>query len=380
MISRPRHVAAVIAALAAMGCDDRPTLEQTKTVASPLTSASPDGTHPEVVAITKRRQGCESAFIESFCTGVLVAPGVILTAAHCALAESALDIEVFVGSDVNASGGRFHGVVAQAIHPGYDEQTFDNDLALLWLDEPMTVLPIVRGDEPSVGELVTVVGFGGDENGGGGQRRIGTSQVESISGDLIRTVAAPSLACGGDSGAPALRDGKLVGLVRSGDPQCKTFANLTRLDVAWQTFIGKAIASPPVPSRPVVANEQICRGPCVDDADCPRGMLCLPERELGNLCGYASLRSGTFGEVCTSDAACSSGKCAQVASGDLGRACRCFTNCRDLPRPKTSQFEFEGGCAMGTGTTDLTGLFSLGFLWSTAHRARRRTRAGSQRP
>ena len=40
------------------------------------------------------------------------------------------------------------------------------------------------------------------------------------------------------------------------------------------------------------------------DEDCPRGMLCLPERSLGNVCGYATLRSGVLAGPCTDDAQC----------------------------------------------------------------------------
>lgn len=377
MTTRLRGRIATAFLAVSIGCAEEPPDDHAVSAhAAPLTGATKDGAHPEVVAIVKRRHACDTKFVESFCTGALIAKGVVLTAAHCALAEPALDVEVFAGADVNQSGGRFHGVVAQLVHPGYDPESFTNDLALLWLDEPMTATPLVRGPDPAVGDIVTMVGYGGDENGGGGERRVGTSRVTAVDAQATRTEASPALACGGDSGGPALKDGKLVGVVRSGDPTCASFANLTRLDGAWGTFVEPALATPPKRRRRVTATEPLCVERCVDDVDCPAGMLCLPERELGNHCGYATLRSGAFGETCTSNDACASHDCAQVGAGDQDRECRCFTSCRDLPPVVVARpTELEGGCAVGPTTPDLVAISGLLFAWATARRARRRTRA-----
>lgn len=333
-----------------------------------------DATRTSVVAITRRRSRCQTKFVESFCTGSLIAPGVVLTAAHCALAEPWLDIEVFVGANVNAPGGRFHGVAAAAVHPAYDERTFENDLALLWLAEAPAAAPLARGGGLAVGDEVEIVGYGGDENGGGGERRAGTSRVVSAQQGVARTEAGPALACGGDSGAPALQKGAIVGVVRSGDPRCESFANVTLLDGAWESFVAPALARPPTTTRAVTPSEPLCRATCTRDGDCPRGMLCLPERGVGNLCGYATLRSGAFGAPCASDDACGpDGACAQVGAGDLDRECRCFTPCRDLPAPApVGGAELEGGCT--TATAGRAGAWIIGacLMLATASRPRRR--------
>lgn len=312
---------------------------------------------PEVVAIVKRRVRCAEPFVESFCSGVLISERVVLTAAHCALVQPALDIEVYVGNAANSGTGRFYAVADQLVHPNYDEVSYDNDLALLQLAESPSVTPVKIGAEGDLvdGSLVNVIGFGGDGNGSDGKKMRGDSVITNIDTKLLRTEPSPSLACGGDSGAPVFFDDAsgrhLVGIVRSGDEMCVEYTNATRVSYYWDSFIRPYVDNLPAPTKQAVSlSQNMCSVACESDDQCPRGMLCLPERELGMICGYAELRSGVISTTCEQDSDCDSGLCAASGPGDTGRTCGCFDNCRDLvPAPQsvdTNSLEVGGGCTI----------------------------------
>ena len=78
-----------------------------------------------------------------YCTGALVAPSVVLTAAHCAvrLTDKALPSWVFtVGTgrvDLRDSrSGQVLGVSSVVLYPGWNEITRRGDIALLQLSQP----------------------------------------------------------------------------------------------------------------------------------------------------------------------------------------------------------------------------------------------------
>jgi V8-like Glu-specific endopeptidase len=346
--ARPRRRAAGLACAIAMAiavgaCEARTADAEVAASAVAIVAGTPDPDDPAVVAIVRRRVHCHEAFVETVCTGTLIDARVVLTAAHCLVGQPALDVEVFVGPRANGAGGRFYAVADQRVHPGYDPSTYENDLALLQLAIAPGVAPIAldAAPLPAVGATVRVVGYGGDGNGGGtdGVKQAGTSTLAAIEPRLIRTEPGPSLACGGDSGAPVFADdatgsggAHLIGVVRSGDAACATYTNATLVAPYLDAFVRPYLAALPTPSRRAASlSAPLCEAHCSVDDDCPRGMLCLPERELGNLCGYAEQRSGVIEKPCAEDAECGAAGaiCAASVAGDEGRTCGCFTTCRD---------------------------------------------------
>lgn len=91
------------------------------------------------------------------CTGTLIRPDVVLTAAHC----EALHTRVFIGNDVNRKG-RIVGVRHHVRHPKFSA-AYRNDLMLLFLERKVTgVKPRALAADALIDEALDgrVVGFG----------------------------------------------------------------------------------------------------------------------------------------------------------------------------------------------------------------------------
>jgi V8-like Glu-specific endopeptidase len=333
------------------------------TTAGPIVDGTVDAGDPAVVAIGARRVGCGED-LAARCTGTLIAPRLVLTAAHCVIdPRLSSELEVFFGSATDAPGPQIRRVVHVAPHPDYRDDGDDADLAALILDEPAPVapLPLDPGtlDDAWIGAAVRLVGFGQPSSTEltTGTKRAGTAVITEMDAATFRIEADPAMSCHGDSGGPVLatRDGGevLIGVTSRGDPGCVVYGQNVRVDSFRASFLAAWIdaaatwPTPPAGDGDTLASlaDAICTQPCIDDAACPAGLVCRPSPGpdgIANRCALPGLVAGSFGDACTGDATCND-RCVRLSAGDSPDACRCYQACADAPTTEPG-----GGCQIGS--------------------------------
>jgi hypothetical protein len=333
----------------------------------------------------------------ALCTATLIAPNLLLTARHC-VSPGTGDEHVLCGdselqdpypasaffttNDPRPSEDSpvFHAAAVRVPRQGGDTCGYDIALIILKENVPANVsTPAVpRIDrEVAPGELYTAVGYGVNEQGNPNSSRmqLGGLRIACEPGTCGEGVESTEFRgetgiCSGDSGGPALdQDGKVVGVVSRGGPDCSTpvYGTVT----AWSDFLidtAKDAASlgdyeppfwvttrssdPPVEEVPPPGAEG---DPCSGASACETGLVC-----------YAS--AGSSDSVCAAT-------CERTADCGSGLVCE-DAGAVSVCAPPSGSGDESGGCAVAAplAPADARGWRALGAalaLCALQRRARR---------
>ncbi len=164
---------------------------------------------------------------DSFCSGTLIAPDLVLTAAHCILDDNLYailptnEILIFKGSKTSpvANDGKYIHVKKVTPHTYYNPDQRQYDIALLELSSPFEIAP---EDIPQIGSEddilwqtdVIAVGFGQDELRNSGVKKFKPTSITSINPrGHIGVGTTEHIIYDGDSGSGLLhydKDGRLT--------------------------------------------------------------------------------------------------------------------------------------------------------------------------
>jgi len=201
-----------------------------------------------VMALAQARGG------SGFCSGAVLAPNIVLTAAHCVAAPGATRVHF------RDSAGKpvLMEVARVARHPGFRADAVaarakSIDLALIETKEalPSSFSAVAIGDPPNdLGAVFDIAGFGVSQPGvastSGVLRRARLSLRAPLSNVLLWLSSDDGAgACTGDSGAPVFANGALVGIVAFAQGKngrgCGGLTQAVRI-APYRAWIGQTIA------------------------------------------------------------------------------------------------------------------------------------------
>jgi secreted trypsin-like serine protease len=229
-----------------VGCaadtDETSTEGETTSSESSIIGGTVTNDYPAVGALTR--------FGQSFCTGTVVAPRLVVTAAHCLADLGGSSIRFALGTRASAPEASV-AVRGYAAHPSYDARQIRNDIGVVVLAEDAPVAPVAVNSSMTaewVGHSLEFVGFGatnGFTGSGSGTKRAVTIPVSQVGATQFAYVDRSRNTCFGDSGGPAFARGAegqlvLVGVTSYGDARCTQFGVDTRVD-AYRSFIAAAL-------------------------------------------------------------------------------------------------------------------------------------------
>jgi secreted trypsin-like serine protease len=297
----------------------------------PIIGGTNDSGDPGVVLVIAQVSGSQSA---SLCTGEVVSPHVVMTAAHCvdpSVVGMGNTFSVYIGDDINTQPPTSANIIAgKETH--FDSQFstanlgggHDVGVVITTKAIPRPSLPMNKQalSASLAGTNMRIVGYGissgtdtmGTTAGTKRQTMVGINQITSKFIDFGDSVHN---SCEGDSGGPAFIDlgaGEvIVGLTSFGPQGCTSGGTDTRVDVYAAPFVDPYIQmfdngmTNPAPDMAQPAN---------------------PDMATGGGGGGGTPAPGTVGATCSNNSDCQSNVCAK--DGDTGYCTKtCDPNAMD---------------------------------------------------
>ncbi len=257
-------------------------------------------TDPAVVSIAFQGQ--------TYCTGTVVSPRVVLTAAHCIIGDPGItDSQIVVGSSVTARETRFFDVTTAVSHPQWIDQdnSVTDDIGLVFTKDSIPVEPVALPpralSSENIGDTVRVLGYGFTTLDGSdaGDKRQGLMTVRELFDTVLIVSTLESATCSGDSGGPAFLQTEeeeiLVGVHTRSD--CDSGGFEEQIFPHIENFIKPTIET--------TVAECAADGQCTDD--CPvldPDCVCATNGICGTECEDPFTDKDCLAELCVADDEC----------------------------------------------------------------------------
>ncbi|KAL5116699.1 hypothetical protein ACEQ8H_005448 [Pleosporales sp. CAS-2024a] len=172
-----------------------------------------------------------------FCGGSLLNANTVLTAAHCAVGQTASTLQIRAGSLSRSSGGTLVKVSSIKVNPSYNAGTYNNDIAIMKLATSIPTSSTISyarvaasGTDPAAGTGLTVAGWGTTTSGG-----------SSLPVNLLK-VDVPVISratCNSDYGSGAVTTAMFcAGLTQGGKDSCQGDSGGPIVDTASRVQLG----------------------------------------------------------------------------------------------------------------------------------------------